>query len=324
MAQERQPTRVEQLWFTPDTIVIRAEDQVFQVSRAVLAARSSVFRDMIAFPQPTGGDTELFDGTPVVRLHDTAEDVTAFLRAIFDSSYFMPPPAPIEFDCVLGILRLAHKYDVSYLYRRALEHVAADGLDPSFRDLIAKTTSGGHLIYPPERRSPATNFSMIAAATEVGATWLLPWMYYSASTFMPDELLPFMDGTLDPHVRKCLDGQIHLLRGTISVNEFLVSSGSALCATAGACSRIRSTMLAELFDSVKKGEALEPLCEWTEAGEHPLGTKGLCASCYDSAQARHMGALSAFWDSIPSVFGLPPWNELHALKTAVMEDEADT
>ncbi|KAJ7159379.1 hypothetical protein C8R43DRAFT_881836 [Mycena crocata] len=101
-----------------DTIVIRAETKIFQVSRAILAARSTVFRDMIAFPQPTSGDVEISE------LHDSAADVEVFLRAIFDSSFFMPAPEPIELSVVLGILRLSHKYDVQYLFRRALQHLA--------------------------------------------------------------------------------------------------------------------------------------------------------------------------------------------------------
>jgi hypothetical protein len=39
---------------------------------------------MLAFPQPP--DSELIDGCPVVRLHDSERDTTFFLRAIFDSS----------------------------------------------------------------------------------------------------------------------------------------------------------------------------------------------------------------------------------------------
>ncbi|KAJ7658814.1 hypothetical protein DFH06DRAFT_443772 [Mycena polygramma] len=61
----------------------------------VAAARSSVFRDMVAFAQPdTPNDfgSEKVDGCTVVVLHDSARDVEAFLRAIVDSSYFMPPP----------------------------------------------------------------------------------------------------------------------------------------------------------------------------------------------------------------------------------------
>ncbi|KAJ6537873.1 hypothetical protein B0H19DRAFT_1270265 [Mycena capillaripes] len=66
---------------------------------------------------------EMMDGNPVVRLRDSATEVEAFLRAIFDSSYFMPPPAEINFHPVLGILRLSHKYDVGYLYKTALDHL---------------------------------------------------------------------------------------------------------------------------------------------------------------------------------------------------------
>jgi hypothetical protein len=50
---------------------------------SVLAARSSTFKDLFALPQPA--NYEMVDGCPFVRLTDSAEDVTAFLKAIFDS-----------------------------------------------------------------------------------------------------------------------------------------------------------------------------------------------------------------------------------------------
>ncbi|KAJ6589288.1 hypothetical protein B0H19DRAFT_886340, partial [Mycena capillaripes] len=61
---------------------IQAENRIFRVSGGILAARSTVFSDIIGLPQPQSGDTEQIDGCPVVRLHDSAEDVEAFLRAI--------------------------------------------------------------------------------------------------------------------------------------------------------------------------------------------------------------------------------------------------
>ncbi|KAK7017628.1 hypothetical protein R3P38DRAFT_1310626 [Favolaschia claudopus] len=73
-------TRVEDLWFPTDIIVIRTESKIFRVFSGVLAAKSSVFRDMIAFPQPPETETENIDGHPVVRLHDKPEDVEVFLR----------------------------------------------------------------------------------------------------------------------------------------------------------------------------------------------------------------------------------------------------
>jgi hypothetical protein len=79
------PSRVDDLWFPTDNLVIRAGNKIFRVSGAILAARSTVFRDMIAFPQPANGYIEQIDGCPVVRLPDSAEHVEVFLRAIFDS-----------------------------------------------------------------------------------------------------------------------------------------------------------------------------------------------------------------------------------------------
>lgn len=133
--------RHNDLWFSNDTLVIKAEKKVFRVTQSILAARSSVFSGMVTFPQPSSGEAPTTaDGSPVVYLHDSAADVEVFLRAIFDSryvkvrslgslsllptSYFMPPPAPIELENVLGILRLSHKYNVQYLHLRALQYLS--------------------------------------------------------------------------------------------------------------------------------------------------------------------------------------------------------
>ncbi|KAJ7857819.1 hypothetical protein B0H14DRAFT_2578181 [Mycena olivaceomarginata] len=43
--------RVPELWFEDDNLILHAENTVFRVSKGVLAARSSVFRDMLSFPQ---------------------------------------------------------------------------------------------------------------------------------------------------------------------------------------------------------------------------------------------------------------------------------
>ncbi|KAJ6608102.1 hypothetical protein B0H10DRAFT_1745068, partial [Mycena sp. CBHHK59/15] len=118
-------TRVEDLWFSSDPLIIEAETKIFRVTKSILSARSSVFRDMVALPQPENGDAELVEGSPVVRLHDSAADVEVFLRAIFDSRFLLHAPTDtVDLHAVLGILRLAHKYDVPYLYRRFLRRLA--------------------------------------------------------------------------------------------------------------------------------------------------------------------------------------------------------
>jgi hypothetical protein len=84
MDVDNTPTRVKDLWFPDGSLVVQAEQSLFRISGGILAARSSVFADMLAFTQPP--DAETIDGCPVVKLPDRAEDLTCFFRAIFDSS----------------------------------------------------------------------------------------------------------------------------------------------------------------------------------------------------------------------------------------------
>lgn len=77
--------RVEDLWFFDANLILRAENTLFRIHSSLLAARSPVFRDMVAFPQPSNAEGDIVDGNPVVRLHDSATEVEVFLRAIFDS-----------------------------------------------------------------------------------------------------------------------------------------------------------------------------------------------------------------------------------------------
>ncbi|KAJ7479831.1 hypothetical protein FB451DRAFT_1031830 [Mycena latifolia] len=308
------PTRVDDLWFPKDsTIVIRAENKIFLVSGAILAARSTVFRDMLAFPQPTSGNTEQIDGSPVVRLHDPALDVEVFLRAIFDSSYFMPAPAPIELAAVLAILRLSNKYDIQYLYRRALEHLHQDGwYTPNYDDEFKE-----HLLVPP--MTPMTSMSVITAAMEVGALWLVPYARYCVSTYYTDQLRPFLQGSTEPLVRAAFATHTDLIRATVAVNRFLIMREP--CATAASCNRVRDVQLAHLLDEISAGRGLHPRTDWTDKALETLKIDGMCDACFNLAKTRNHEAVTAFWDKLPSIFGLPPWEELRAMKRAAMGEE---
>ncbi|KAJ7627427.1 hypothetical protein FB45DRAFT_1029773 [Roridomyces roridus] len=99
------PTRSEGLWFSDGGLILQAEDRLFRVAGSP-------------------DNQPLIEGCPVVTLHDSPKDVDYFLRAIFDSGFFERPPAPTTLDIVSGVLRLSTKYDVGYLRRRALLHLA--------------------------------------------------------------------------------------------------------------------------------------------------------------------------------------------------------
>jgi hypothetical protein len=76
--------RVEDLWFEDGNIILRAENSLFRIYSGLLAARSSVFRDMLAFPPPAEGNP-MTDDCHIVTVYDSAKDVTVFLKAIIDS-----------------------------------------------------------------------------------------------------------------------------------------------------------------------------------------------------------------------------------------------
>lgn len=76
----------DDIWFEDGNIILQTDNALFRVYSGLLAARSSVFKDMLAFPPPPEGNLAL-DSCPVVRLYDATEDVRYFLNAIFDSGY---------------------------------------------------------------------------------------------------------------------------------------------------------------------------------------------------------------------------------------------
>jgi hypothetical protein len=80
-------TRADDLWFFDGSLVIKTGQKVFRVYKAQLAARSTVFAAMTTLETPQNQGDEFIDGVPVVVLHDAADDVHVFLRAIFDSRY---------------------------------------------------------------------------------------------------------------------------------------------------------------------------------------------------------------------------------------------
>jgi hypothetical protein len=79
-----EPTRVKDLWFDDGNLILKAENSLFRIYGGFLAARSSVFRDMLSFPPPKEGNAAL-EGCPVVFVYDAPDDLAHFLRAIFDS-----------------------------------------------------------------------------------------------------------------------------------------------------------------------------------------------------------------------------------------------
>ncbi|KAJ6595043.1 hypothetical protein DFH09DRAFT_1357807 [Mycena vulgaris] len=125
---------------------------------------------MFRIPQPPNAET--MEGCPLLELTDAEEDVFFFLRAIMDSLFFAPYPAPTTFDTVAGVLRLSAKYEVDYLRRRALAH------SPLRLQAMATRSSW-----------PDIDDSLVSAinlAHQTAALWILPHAFYALAAGDPD------------------------------------------------------------------------------------------------------------------------------------------
>ncbi|KAF7371317.1 BTB domain-containing protein [Mycena sanguinolenta] len=307
--------RVQDLWFPDATFILRAENKLFRVYKHILGARSPVFRDMASFPQPATPEGDTVDGIPVVRLHDGGADAEVFLRAIFDSSFFMPSPAATDFPIIIGVMRLSHKYDVSYLFRRALSHLESmyQHTLPELQDFCMGRTES-HVSY---FSSVDTDLITVREVSQVGALWMLPAAYYavcevSSKKFLASEVWSAL--TTDEQ-QTCLKSQVEFVRATVSAHNFLRSLPAQACE--GECSRMVSEALTALSSWGKIDRDLDPLGPWVL---HKDGDDQLCSECMRYAAAAYGKVQLEFWNSLPDILGLPGWNELKQMRRAVMED----
>ncbi|KAJ7444440.1 hypothetical protein FB451DRAFT_75597 [Mycena latifolia] len=310
MSNDSAFTPVNDLWFSSDTLILRAEDKGFRVSKSVLAARSPVFQSMLEFPQPVSDGDEIMDGSPVVRLHDSAEDVEAFLRAIFDSSYFMPPPAEIDFNAVLGILRLSHKYDVDYLHRRALRH-----LETVYPTELALALPASNIQYG--NGGIALHLRALRIIQELGATWLLPCAFYMVGTYLPGTLIgagETWDSLPIDMKQTCLTLQSDLIRAVARINGFFTTLST--CVEAEACNVGKLKYLSMRLTHRDPGGE-DPFSEWEE-DDWDYMAKFICAECISRARAEHKILEAHIWGELPAYCGLESWDVLQEKRRAAL------
>ncbi|KAJ7648604.1 hypothetical protein DFH06DRAFT_996980 [Mycena polygramma] len=304
--------RSERLWFSPEVVVLRAQGQVFRVFVAILKEKSTVFADMFTFPQPScePSDIETMEGVPVVTLHDDPAEVEVFLKAIFDSNFFMPPPSQSKVQDTLGILRLAHKYDVPYLRRRALEHLGT--IYPTLLSEYKESTPSEILSTLDER------LAAIGAATEVGALWLLPAAYHAICQYGLSGIMENKGWlALGEQDRKTYilgsEAQIRQFPTVLSFLSVSKQPGDDSCADPAKCNRSRLRLNG--LHSLMSARKTPPLDTFNERRWQTMG-RGICDSCVEEAKTIYASARQKFWYALPEMFGLPSWEELEQMREA--------
>ncbi|KAJ6630402.1 hypothetical protein B0H10DRAFT_1939161 [Mycena sp. CBHHK59/15] len=319
------PQRVEELWFEDSGLVIQAENSLFRVSGSLLATRSPVFKDMLSFPQPP--ESETVDGCAVVHFPDCASDVVPFLRAIFDSSFFEPYPAPTDLDTIISILRLSNKYAVDYLRRRAFTHLSSE-----YVTTLSAYNEASVTLSPwkkPSFPDPSTAgvIAVISVAREVDALWILPVAFYMIATTKEDLIQRALNCTMyNKQPAKLSDfdrilflksaGQINVAGNDI-VRFLYFPDVITGCKAGQLCLRARLLALERVRVALANESDSNPLHVCDSAFWKSL-KEACCNICVTSLKTTHMAAQQAFWDKLPEIFGLPPWKQLEEMKQSAL------
>ncbi|KAL1742645.1 hypothetical protein HDZ31DRAFT_65796 [Schizophyllum fasciatum] len=319
-------TPVQDLFFQDGNIVLQAEKTLFRLYKGFLASKSTVFRDMLAFPQPEGRGRTLL-GCPVVEMYDNSEDATHFLRALSDPSYLLPGK-PTSFAEVAAVLRLANKYDTPFLVERAVAHVAS----------VYPPTLAGWARRNEERtvrRAPYLCVAVLQLAREQPAalTCVLPQVLYAcADGLSVAEIFDGVDfcygvasedgvradeeesaeagrGKGVRRVVLCPADQRAVLRGReellqakrVRLYAFLTSL-SAGCG-GHACREEKLKCFAKVQWDAAVFDSAEDF-DWR------CFEQRVCKRCFSEGRAAHDIALEGLWNELPRFFDLPKWEAL--------------
>jgi len=178
------------LWFSDGSVILQAQRTQFRVHMSLLSRRSLFFHDMFSLPQPlntrtnSATATTSAEGCPLVILHDSPEDLSNLLIALYDGPTFGNNDRD-DFRVISGILRLANKYMIDSLRAEAIAHLSIawplslKGWD--VREEIAsfyEADTGMQHAY----RYPSP-IDIINIAREVNAPSLLPSAFYDLSRY---------------------------------------------------------------------------------------------------------------------------------------------
>ncbi|KAJ3808681.1 hypothetical protein EV368DRAFT_84280 [Lentinula lateritia] len=304
----KSPQIVSDLWFSDGNLILETESSLFKVYSGLLARKSSVFRDMFTFPQPND-----HKDVPTVRLYDSTEELTWFLKAILDPEFFEPPPSTTDLSIVGAILRLSSKYDVQFLRRRALLHVQTTY--PS--TLRAWKRRDTHRSIPPIDNSP---FAILPLVREFELDWALPAVLYCLCSYNVSQII---DGVTfrtrhltlnEDDKRKVLVGRAELVHLQTNLSfRCLRSTPHTDCSSPADCVE----QLRKWLNHASSWNIADPLDYLDENWDALEGD--LCLACFTQSKLDTEATQREIWAKLPLIFELPSWSELKDLEEKAMD-----
>ncbi|KAJ7737721.1 hypothetical protein B0H16DRAFT_1571596 [Mycena metata] len=300
-------SRAEGLWFEDCGFIIQAEMTLFRVSRDILAIQSPIFRDLFSLPAPK--ETDMMDGCPFVLLQDLAQDVDSVLRAIFYYDFFGPYPAPTTWAVLAGILRMAHKYEIEGLRKRAITHISS--IHPTSLDQWDKLDDNPSAWFT---EAQSELLQIVILAQSLSLDWILPTAFYRVCEYTWERQILSAQIAFDDKARLITACRVLESSAVTKVLSFLWPLDEReKCTTA----RYKARKDVEARRE-RSGESTAnvPLDVWKEEDWDNLN---VCAICLVNMKAAHQASRRALWDELPAMFGLQNWNELEEMRAKAME-----
>jgi hypothetical protein len=310
--------RIEDLWFEDGTLVLQAESSLFRIYKSILSIKSSVLRAIFSQPH-----NDTLDDCPLVILDDSAQDLTYFLKAIYNPEYVLsslithPSHSPLcsffekatetEYPILAGVLRLSTKYNVKTFRQLSLTHLTS--LYPTTLEAWEQRDSTRTIVG--EDPSP---FAVLQLARDTNVQGILPAVMYSLITYPVEDIF---DGTTwnetyynasDADRRTCLLARQTLITAKRrSVAAFLRGSTDvSACITHDVCNSGRLTAIFTNEDGV---EGCDPLWDHFDWGEY---ASNVCPACLSASKTSYKSARMTMWADLPAIFNLPTWVKLKA------------
>ncbi|KAJ7194906.1 hypothetical protein GGX14DRAFT_677594 [Mycena pura] len=302
------PVTRSKIWYSDGSIVLQAEAVQFRVHTSILSAASSVFRDMLEVAQGPADIADQVEGCPLVHLSDDkAVDVGFVLEALYDRNFYKTKKK--TFGQVEAMWRLGKKYGFDELRDDAVGRLQY--IFPStLADMHARYWSPDTPVDFGMSKYPGFSFDAVNLARATGLISILPTALIISCLSSSD---------LRTAQEKILSGRP---RGDGSTAH-LSGEDKALCILA------MSDLLRKQWDGpyawLHKSSCLNTNCRalredlktaiWTPIPRfvslnRRMVDGSFCEVCKQYNLAVFTVGQRALWEELPSVFGLPSWEDI--------------
>ncbi|KAJ7449088.1 hypothetical protein B0H11DRAFT_2079513 [Mycena galericulata] len=298
------------IWMPYGDIILQAESTQFRVNRDNLALQSSVFADMFAVPQPPNEPT--IEGCPIVQVSDSAKDWELLLGVLYDP---FSPKRKQSIPVLAAMLRLGRKYDIRKAKDDALERIHSE-FPNDFKEWDSKPSEFVYI-----DNEPGILIDLLNLCYECGIYSSIPSLafacLYSHTLELPLTGIKRADGT-----RASLSSDAVKVTLAIAFQRIISFQRENLVwldgetvipdASCRSQTNCKQQKIALSHSVAWNGNGLADLGYTIDAWDEEWSEK-LCDSCEAAAKECYEASRLKGWQSLPSFFGLPEWNDLKDL-----------